>query len=243
MINVTNIGFCYPKAKTAIFEGHNFAVKAGEVLAILGPNGSGKTTLIKSLLGLLPIFKGEIKLNGSRSYVPQNTLSPFDYSVSEMVVMGASGQNGLFAASTKADYNRTDEALEQVGMLDWRNESFSHLSGGQRQMILIARALVSNPDIMILDEPTSALDYHNQDKVLQMMRHVANQGKAIIFSTHCPLQALHISQKTLMVKKNSPSVFGASKDVLSEENLSKLYQLPIFRGKLNQSEIIVPLYS
>lgn len=243
MIKVKNIGYKYPKAKTFIFEGHNFELKAGEILAILGPNGSGKTTLIKSLLGLLPIFEGEIEMNGARSYVPQHTLSPFDYSVSEMVVMGASGQNGLFAEPTKADFKRTDEALEQVGMLDWRDESFSHLSGGQRQMILIARALVSNPDIMILDEPTSALDYRNQDKVLQTMKYVADQGKAVIFSTHCPLQALHISQRVLLVKNNTPSVFGLSKDVLSQENLSKLYQLPIARGRLENSEIIVPLYS
>lgn len=243
MIKVSNIGFKYPKAQSAIFKGHNFELKAGEILAILGPNGSGKTTLIKCLLGLLPIFEGEIKLNGTRSYVPQHTLSPFDYNVREMVVMGASGQNGLFAQPTKADYQKTDEALDQVGMLDWRDESFSHLSGGQRQMILIARALVSNPDIMILDEPTSALDYHNQDKVLQTMRHVASQGKAVIFSTHCPLQALHISQKVLLVKKSTPSLFGLAEDVLNQDNLSELYQLPIARMKLEQSEIIVPLYS
>lgn len=243
MIEVKNISYCYPRADQPIFEGHSFSLKAGEIMAVLGPNGSGKTTLIKTLLKLLPIDSGQINIVGQLSYVPQETLSPFDYTVREMVVMGASGQNGLFAAPSKSDYLQTAIALEKVGMRDLIDESFTHLSGGQKQMVLIARALVSNPDVMVLDEPTSALDYHNQDKVLQSMAEVARQGKAVIFTTHCPLQALHVSHKVLLVQKFSDSIYGQTKEILSEENLSNLYQLPISRHTMKDGDIIVPSYN
>jgi iron complex transport system ATP-binding protein len=160
-----------------------------------------------------------------------------------MVVMGASGQNGLFASPTQKDMTRSEQALDQVGMLDWADENFAHLSGGQKQMVLTARALVSNPDLMILDEPTSALDYRNQDKVLQTMAEVARKGKAVIFTTHCPHQALHVSHKVLLVQKNAPGIFGDAGDILSEDHLSRLYQLPIARHNLSDGDIIVPRFN
>ncbi len=243
MIEVDNISYKYPRAKQSIFEGHSFSLQKGEIMAVLGPNGSGKTTLIKTLLGLLPISSGTIQIEGHRSYVPQETLSPFDYSVREIVVMGASGQNGLFAAPGKRDFEKTEKALEKVGMLDLINDSFAQLSGGQKQMVLIARALVSNPDLMILDEPTSALDYHNQDRVLQSMADVARQGKAVIFTTHCPHQALHVSHKVLLVRKFAKSIYGPAQEILNEGNLSQLYQLPISRHSLQDGDIIVPSYN
>jgi len=243
MIHVKNIHFSYKKTKNESVQGHSFYLKKGEILAILGSNGAGKTTLLKTLLKLLPLDQGEIEINGEISYVPQDTASPFDYSVREIVLMGTSSKNGLFAVPTKKDDTKTEAILKQVGMLEFIDESFSHLSGGQKQMVLIARALVSNPDIIILDEPTSALDYHNQDKVLQAIAEVSRQGKVVIFTTHCPTQALHISHKTLLVRKSKKSIFGVSKEILNEDNLSKLYQLPISRLKLDDDEIIVPRYN
>lgn len=243
MIEVCDIACRYPGHRQPIFEDYSFSVESGEILAILGPNGSGKTTLIKSLLGLQPVSKGEIAIKGHCSYVPQATLSPFDYSVEEIVMMGASGQNGFFASPTRQDRIKTRKALEQVGMQDVSHQNFAKLSGGQKQMVLIARALVSDPDVMILDEPTSALDYHNQDKVLQTMSLVSQAGKAVIFSTHCPHQALHVSDKVLMVKKHAPGQFGTSEDILSEHHLSRLYQLPIGRHALEDGDIIVPKFS
>jgi len=243
MIEVENISYCYPNVKQPIFEGHYFSLQKGEIMAVLGPNGSGKTTLLKTLLDLLPLRSGKISINGRRSYVPQETLSPFDYSVREIVVMGASGRNGLFAAPSPSDFSQTEAALEKVGMSDQINNSFARLSGGQKQMVLIARALVSNPDVMILDEPTSALDYHNQDKVLQSMAEIASRGKVVIFSTHCPLQALHVSHKVLLVRKTAKGVYGQTKDILTEANLSDLYQLPILRFAAKDGDVIVPSYN
>ncbi len=242
MISVKNITFRYPKGRGNIYSGQTFKVEQGNVLAILGANGAGKTTLIKSLLGLLPISDGEITVKGRQSYVPQSTLSPFDYSVHEMVVMGVSGQNGLFAAPTQHNARAAYEVLAQVGMAHVAHENFSQLSGGQRQMVLIARALVSNPDIMILDEPTSSLDYYNQNKVLQTIKSVAEQGKVVIFSTHCPLQALQVAHKALLVNEKRPSIFGDAQQILNQENLRQLYNIPIARGSLKGIEIIAPIY-
>lgn len=243
MLSVKDISFSYKNSKKAIFEGHTFSLKQGEVLAILGTNGSGKTTLLKALLNLLPLDKGEIKIDGTFSYVPQETLSPFDYSVQEMVLMGRSSKNGLFAVPNKIDYEKTKEVLAEVGMLHTLNDSFCNLSGGQKQMILIARALVSNPDIIMLDEPCSALDYNNQDKVLEAISKVSKQGKIVIFTTHCPLQALHVSHKTLLVRKAEASTFGDSNEILNEDSLSSLYKIPIRRYQIQSDNIIVPSYN
>lgn len=243
MLKVKDIHFSYEKSQKAIFQGHSFSLKAGEILSILGPNGSGKTTLLKTLLNILPLDKGTINIDGTFAYVPQETMSPFDYSVKEMVLMGTSSQNGLFAVPKQKDFVKTEEVLKQVGMFHLINESFSHLSGGQKQMILIARALVSNPDIIMLDEPCSALDYHNQDKVLQAMSEVSKNGKIVIFTTHCPLQALHVSHKVLLVKKSQKSVFGNASDILTGEHLTSLYDITINRHTISTRDIIVPFYS
>lgn len=242
MIEVNDLSFRYPRAEQPIFAGHSFKLDRGEIMAVLGPNGSGKTTLIKVLLGLLQADRGRITINGRPSYVPQETQSPFDYSVREIVVMGAAGLSGFFASPGPRDYERTEAVLERVGMIDLIDRSFARLSGGQKQMVLIARALVSNPDMLILDEPTSALDYHNQDKVLRAMCDASRQGKTVIFSTHCPHQALHVSHKVLLVNACTHSLFGDAAEVLSADNLTALYRLPILRRRLGDTDIIVPRY-
>lgn len=243
MINVKDIHFSYDNSNIEIVKGHSFDLEKGDILAILGPNGAGKTTLLKTLLKFLPLKKGEINIKGEVSYVPQETSSPFDYLVREIVLMGTSSKNGLFAIPNKNDLKKTKKVLKEVDMLEFIDENFSHLSGGQKQMVLIARALVSNPDIIILDEPTSALDYHNQDKVLEAIANVAREGKVVIFTTHCPMQALHVSNKALLVRKFEKSIYGLSKDILSEDNLSKLYDIQIHRHNINDDEIITPYYN
>ncbi len=243
MLKAEGITYTYPNTEKPILENYNFSLEKGEILAVLGSNGAGKTTLIKTLLGLLPIQEGKVYFEGQRSYVPQSTLSPFAYSVKEMVVMGSCGKNGAFAVPNSGDYKRASEVLEQVGMEALINESFTHLSGGQKQLVLIARALASDPDIMILDEPTSSLDYYNQDMIMSTMSNISREGKIIIFSTHCPMQALHISHKVLLVKKYCECIFGKTREILNEENLSSLYNLPVSRYYFNKTEIVVPGYN
>lgn len=243
MLKAEGISYTYPRTEIPVFQNYSFCLEKGEILAVLGSNGSGKTTLIKTLLGLLPVQEGRVSVEGQSSYVPQSTLSPFAYSVKEMVIMGSCGKNGAFAVPNSDDYRKARGALRQVGMEELINENFAHLSGGQKQLVLIARALASDPDIMILDEPTSSLDYYNQNMILCAMSDIAREGKVVVFSTHCPLQALHVSHKVLLIKKHCDCVFGYTREILSEKNLSLLYNLPVSRYSLEERDIVVPCYS
>ena len=247
MIRAHNIGFQYRPDQEFIFRQYSFELAKGEIMAVLGPNGQGKTTLIKCLLELLRLSEGYIEVQGHRSYVPQNALTPFDYEVREIVVMGCNKTRGLFATISKQDYEAADQALCEVGMQNYRHRRFASLSGGQKQMVLIARALVSAPEIMILDEPTSALDYKNQDTVLTILKRIAAQGKTIIFSTHCPHQALRISDKALILCSQTSFSCGPSKEILNECALSKLYRIDIHKGSPlghgDDYEFVIPLYS
>lgn len=240
MIEVQDLGCRYGRA--CIIDACSFNVAPGEVMAILGPNGSGKTTLIKALLGLIP-RTGHVHINGAMSYVPQSTLSPFAYSVHEMVLLGASGRGSMFATPGAAARTRAAAALAQVGMSAFSERPFTRLSGGQKQMVLIARALASGPDVMVLDEPTSALDYFNQDNVLQTISALGSEGRAVVFSTHCPQQALQVADKVLLVAPGRPCVFGPAQEILTEAHLSALYRLRILRDRIEGIEVIAPCFT
>ncbi len=235
MLSAKSISFRYKSSQDHIFDNYSFDVKAGEIMSILGPNGRGKTTLIKTLLGLLSLNSGSVDCDGYKSYVPQNALTPFDYSVREMVVMGCGQNKGLFTQVTKDDYKSADETLEKIGMIHLSQQGFATLSGGQKQMVLVARALVSNPDIMILDEPTSALDFKNQSSVLNIMKQISKEGKSVIFTTHCPHQALYASHKTMIMQSSNTYLYGATKEILTSNKLSKLYNIHIHKGRFSSN--------
>lgn len=240
MIEVEDLGCGYGRAQ--IIQGCSFSIAPGEVMAILGPNGSGKTTLIKALLGLIP-REGDVRIKGEMSYVPQSTLSPFAYSVREMVLLGASGRGSIFATPGAGARARAEAALAQVGMTEFAERAFTRLSGGQKQMVLIARALASGPDVMVLDEPTSALDYFNQNNVLQTISALGAEGRAVVFSTHCPQQALQVADKVLLVAPGRPCLFGPAPEILTEAHLSALYRLRILRDQIEGIEIIAPCFT
>lgn len=246
MLSAANISFRYKPSLDYVFDNYSFNIKPGEIMAILGPNGRGKTTLIKTLLELLPVNSGSITCVGHRSYVPQNALTPFDYSVREMVVMGCGQNKGLFTHVTKKDYKTADETLEKIGMLHLSEQGFATLSGGQKQMILVARALASKPDTLILDEPTSALDYKNQSCVLNILKQIGKEGKSVIFTTHCPHQALYASNKTMIMESSNKYLYGATKEILVSKNLTKLYGINIHKGSFdlnkNNFDFISPIF-
>ena len=231
-----------------IFRGLSFAMPSGQTLAILGRNGRGKTTLLRALLGLQPWSKGGARIPGSIGYVPQSASVPFAYSVLDLVLTGRARHLGMFAVPGEADYRAARAALEALGMLGFETSRIDELSGGERQLVLIARALASECEVMILDEPTSALDFHNQDVILSTIRRLADErGLTVIFASHYPQHAIHVADKALLMYDVDDYAFGEATSVMTEEALGQLYGIAMRKVQVghNGHRIVslVPLFS
>jgi len=246
MIDVQSLGFRY--GRTWIFRDVNFSLPAGKIAAILGPNGQGKTTLLKSVVGLLKPQTGSSILGGRLGYVAQRNEIAFSYKVIDIVVMGRAAHIGLFRAPESKDYQHARSALSKLQLEHLSEQPFNRLSGGERQLVIIARALASECQVLILDEPASALDFRNQDLVLSTLRGLARDlGLAILMTTHFPQHAAHIADYSLLLQGIDQSQWGPSVEMLSEENLERLFGLPVkriqvARGDENHSGIL-PLFS
>ncbi|MGI5055161.1 ABC transporter ATP-binding protein [Treponema socranskii] len=239
MIETENASFAYPDSPP-LFRNVSFHVDASQILAVMGANGIGKTTLIKCIMGFLRlqtgrIFIGQKKIDradmddksfwDSVAYVPQAKKSIFGYQVKEMVVLGRNASVSFGRVPSKRDYEYVDAVLERFGIADLREQSCNRLSGGQLQMVLIARALVKNPEVLILDEPESNLDLRNQMRVLNVIEKLAHEdGRAVILNTHFPTNALKISDTALLLKRDS-YVFGRSSDIITEENIREFFKI------------------
>lgn len=212
----------------AVAHGVNLTLTAGTVLAILGPNGRGKTTLIKALVGTLPIASGTRELRGAIGYVPQGMGVGFDYRVREIVVMGRARHLGLFRGPGQKDYAAANAALKRVGMLHLAERNVTTLSGGERQLVMVARALAGDCDILLLDEPASALDLKNQRRLFDILTSLAHEdGMAVAFSTHVPGHAFEAADQALLLHSTKHRILGPTAQVLTEAALSELYGTPV----------------
>ncbi len=246
MIRVDAAGFRYGNGPW-IFRGCSFQVHPGDILAILGPNGRGKTSLLRAILGVLPLREGSIQVQGDMGYVPQNGGGAFfSYSVLEMVIMGRIRHMGFFASPNRQDREAAKTALGTLGLLDFQDRSFAKLSGGERQLVLIARALASGCSCLLLDEPTSALDFKNQKIVLDVIREVRNHGLTVVFTTHGPHHALHVANRCLLMFDERHFAFGDSETVLNNQALRQLYETDIRKVHIAQKDLdlktVIPVY-
>lgn len=227
MLEVSNAGFRYGGGPW-VFRNCSFYAEAGDVVAILGPNGRGKTTLLKAILGLVVLAEGEVRRDGQFAYVPQSLGSAFEYSVLDMVLMGRARHIGLFGVPKNSDYEAAHQALDYLRISHLTGRSFSALSGGERQLVLIARALASDCEFLILDEPASALDFRNQDLILDTLSALARErGLTILLTTHYPQHAVHLSTKVLLMNGSTDFLFGPTEDVMVDANLSRLYGMSV----------------
>lgn len=231
-------GFAWDTGKT-VFSDVSFEVEDGDVLAILGANGIGKTTLLRASMGFLKWTSGGSFLDGNDiahmppkmvwkniAYVPQAKSPNFALTAIEMVVLGRNPHLKLLASPTDADYAFADSIMKSLGISHLRDSAVSRMSGGELQMVLIARALASEPHLLVLDEPESNLDFANQLKILNTIKKLAQEGgRSCIFNTHYPQHAYRIANKALLLGENGASLFGHVEDVLTEANVRKFFKV------------------
>ncbi|MFP5072215.1 ABC transporter ATP-binding protein [Pseudonocardia nantongensis] len=175
---------------------------------MLGPNGRGKSTLLRCAVGLLTPREGRMRGTESTAHVPQSHRSTFAYDVLDMALMGRSRRLGMFAAPGRLDVAAARDALEQVGMAELAERPFTTLSGGERQLVLIARAIAAEPAHLVLDEPASALDLNNQARLLELLRRLADGGLGIVMTTHHPDHALEIADTVVLMQADATATVG-----------------------------------
>ncbi|MEP7453526.1 ABC transporter ATP-binding protein [Phyllobacterium sp. SB3] len=225
-------------------------LRRGDVLAILGPNGRGKSTLLRCLAGLLKLSSGQIKTSQTIGFVPQDFAGSFPYPVLDIVLMGRARHVPLFRTPSNLDKTIATiamDALASVAMTRYADQNFNELSGGEKQLVLIARALAGENAILLLDEPASALDLKNQDTVLALMRDIAQKRNlAIAFTTHQPNHALAVAGAVLLMLDAPRTVFGSVDSVMTDDNLEALYDTPVrslsFLDGAVERTAIVPVF-
>ena len=222
-----------------VLSGIDFAMRKGELVALLGPNGVGKTTLFKTILRLLPPMAGTIYVQGEDvalwsarrfakvvGYVPQVHTPPFPFSVMDVVVMGRIAHLGAFASPSRDDKAIAKHALEELSIGHLQNRVYTELSGGERQLVLVARALTQNPELLVLDEPTSNLDYGNQISVLEHVgRLAAKRGIGVIMTTHDPNQALRCASSVVAITRGGAVCVGSPAAQVTETYLFDTYKV------------------
>jgi iron complex transport system ATP-binding protein len=234
MIYVRDASFSY--GQRSIFSGLEFNVRRGEVLCLLGANGCGKTTLLRCISGFLKLRSGSVLLDGTDiatlppqllarriGFVFQDNTAAFPYTVLEIVRMGRTPHLKFFASPDQSDTNIAEQAMKNVGIFHLRDKKFTEISGGERQLAVIARTLAQGPDIILMDEPTSALDFRNQTLVLHMITRLAEQGLTIIMSSHYPNNALLFSHRVAMMHGGRFTALGKAEEVITEDNLRSTY--------------------
>ncbi len=213
-----------------------FDLNDHEICTVLGANGVGKTTLFKTLLRFIPALKGKVQLDGKDvlkwsamqqakniAYVAQSHTPPFPYLAGDVVMLGRVSSTGYFRQPSELDRQVVRRAMEDMGVWHLRENSYTDISGGERQLVMLARAIAQEPHILILDEPTTGLDYGNQVRVLEKICELRDDGYGIIMTSHNPDHAFLCDSTVLLLRRNSPAEFGFAEKVLTERSLRESY--------------------
>ena len=229
-------GLRFGYGEKEVLKGVSFTARSGELTSILGPNGVGKSTLFRCMLGLLKGYSGSITVDGQETarlpakklaklvaYIPQSHYPSFNYSVFNMVLMGVTAQISPFSGPGEKQREAALQALRRVGIEDLKDEGYTNISGGERQLVLIARALVQDARVLVMDEPTANLDYGNQLHVMEVARQLTDEGYTVVQSTHNPEQAFLFSHNIVALSDGQVLAEGKPADVVTEELMHTLY--------------------
>lgn len=225
MLEADGLGFHYPGGGWT-FRGVSFAVPTGSVTAVLGPNGRGKTTLVRCAAGLLVPQEGRVVSDGTVGYVPQARGGAFAYLALDMVVMGRARQLGIFSTPGRADRVAALDAMDRIGIAHLRDRPFPLLSGGEQQLVLIARAIASEAPVLVLDEPSTGLDLRNQARVLSLLRKLMIDGMSVLLTTHHPDHALYLADRVVLMSGDGVRT-GPAAELLTDRELSALYAVDV----------------
>ena len=237
-LEIRDLRFSYGEHE--VLKGLSFTAEYGQLLSVLGPNGVGKSTLFRCILGLLKPSGGECLIDGKSTaglsakdlasriaYIPQSHYPTFNFSVLDMVLMGTTAQVNAMSVPGKRQIKLAKEALKRLGIGHLARRGYTNISGGERQLVLIARAMAQQAKILIMDEPSANLDYGNRTRVMQTVRSLAREGYTIIQSTHDPDQAFLYSDKVLAIQDGQVLALGSPQDTITSELISKLYGVEV----------------
>lgn len=240
-INVENLSVSY--GTKSVLSNITFSAAPGDYLAVLGPNGVGKSTLFRSILGFLQPQSGTVLVEGTQigrldrteaakliAYIPQSTSPTFNYTVLDTVLMGVTNRLSTFQSPKTEHVDRAMEILKELGISNLWDRGCGKISGGERQLTLLARALIQDARVLVMDEPTANLDYGNRFRVMERVQELSQRGYTVIFSTHEPNQALQYATNVLALKDGAMLALGEPQKVLTEETLSALYGISVFVG-------------
>ncbi len=257
-IEIKNLKFGYNKERL-VLDNINLSFEPNTITSVLGPNGSGKTTMLKLILGLIKPADGEIFVFGTElkqiplkerakllAYVPQKHNAVFDYKVIDVCAMGRAAYSGVFSSVSKKDLEIAMQSLEKMRISHLADKPYTQISGGEQQMVLIARALAQQAKILILDEPVTGLDYGNQIRLLKTLRDLSNEGITCIKTTHYPEHALWTSGHAVFMRKGKVLASGNTSEIVNSDNLRAIYdtEIVVLQRPIDENSVstCVPLF-
>ena len=249
-MKVENLSFAY--GERSVLQDVSFSAEYGEFLSVLGPNGVGKSTLFRCMLGLLKPDSGAAYVDGKRvadmsvralahaiAYIPQSHSPVFNFSVYDMVLMGTTAQTGSFASPGKRQRSLTDKALRRLDIMHLADRGYGNISGGERQLVLMARAIAQEAKVLVMDEPSASLDFGNRMRVMDTVRDLTRDGYTVIQSTHDPDQAYLYSDKVLALKGGRVAAFGTPQETIGSSLISSLYGVDVEVCSMRGDEVRV----
>ena len=245
MLELADLGHRYPETGW-VFRHVSLEMPPGSVTVVLGPNGRGKTTLVRCAAGLLKPTEGTVTHGAPVGFVPQAHGGAFAYRAVDMVVMGRVRQVSLFGSPTRDDRVAALDAMERTGVGHLADRQFPTLSGGEQQLVLIARAIASESPALVLDEPATGLDLHNQAQILSLLRKLVADGMSVLLTTHHPDHALFLADTVVLMGGPDDVACGSATELLTESSLSRLYDIDVrivtYQAEGNERRAVVTGY-